>query len=351
MTNISDNMTATTVTPPFSKRHRSAALIATAALLTGGCAKRQFQRDDFATSRPANTNTALQAQPTDYPTATNNPNLEVPVALINDEAVLWPEYRELLAETSGGTIIRELALDQMLRARLREQNKFVTKTSDEAEHQFLLASLSTNPDQAARLLQILRNRRDLGPRRFARLLRRNAMLRTLVHDDIQITEERLHIEYDRQFGPSYRIRLITLTSQTEAEALLPKLRRGELAFNETAAKISTDISAQRGGLLLPFSPKDESYPRILREVIPELLAGEISPVLPIDDQYAIIQMVEHVQASPARYENVRNKLMLDVLRFEERRAMDVLAQELLASAQVVILDPATSGAWLRGTTQ
>lgn len=279
------------------------------------------------------------------------------VAVVNAEAISWGEFRELLAETSGGVILRELALDRMLRARLAEQGREVGPAADDAERRSLLASLDANDtEQAVRLLRVLRERRSLGPQRFAKLLRRNAMLRLLVRDSVEISAERLRAEYARQYGPSYRVRLLTVASRNEAESILTALRRGEVSFNELAAKVSTDISAARGGLLLPFSPKDESFPQILREVVAELLVDEISPVLPIDDQFAIVQMVERVPARTAmggeavHFEAVRAELELSVRRFEERRAMDVLAQELLESAEVVILDRATSGAWERQTT-
>ena len=261
-----------------------------------------------------------------------------PTALIDGYPIDEDEFRNLTMETSGQLILNEMAIDRVLAKRLDEAGLVVGDADVERERQALLVSLDDDPEQAVRLLRELRKRRALGPRRFEYLLRRNAGLRMLVRDDVDISEDRLRDEFVRWYGPRYRIRLMTLDSQNKADAVLKKLRGGD-SFNETAAKVSTDISASRGGLLAPFSLKDQSYPLALREVIGDLLPGEISPVIPIDNQFAIVQVVERIPGQRVTFDMVRDDLLRTVRRNEERRLMDVLARELVEKANVMILDP------------
>ena len=262
----------------------------------------------------------------------------VPTALINNQPIDENEFRNLTTETSGRLILNEMAIDRALHHKLNEIGISISDTDIQREQQTLLRSLDPDPEQAVRLLRALRKRRSLGPTRYANLLKRNASLRLLVRDSVSISEERLHEEYSRWYGPRYRIRLLTLDSRNKADEMLRQLRAGA-SFNELATKESTDLSAERGGLLAPFSNKDPSYPASIREVVGDLLPGEISPVIPIDNQYAIVQMLEHIPAQKVNYSTVRNNLLQTVRRNEERRLMDVLARELLAQTDVVILDP------------
>lgn len=272
--------------------------------------------------------------------------ISMPVALVNDEAVSREEFGELVAETSGGKILNEIALDRMLVKRFARDGMTFTKADVAREESILTSSLDPDPDQAVRLLRILKNRRSLGPRRFENMLRRNAMLRKLVQGDVVISEERLREEFERWYGPRFQVRLITLDTRNEAEKVLRELRKG-VPFNETAAKESTDISAARGGLIAPISAKDRTYPSALREVIPDLYEGEVSPIFPVEDQFAIVQMVERIDAAKVRFEDVKETLRQTVRRGEERRLMDVLVAQLLDEAEVIVLDPAVERAWKR----
>lgn len=313
--------------------------IAVAVLLTASCSSlntglEPTMRMNAGQDTAGDSSTAREREPS------------IPVALVNDEAVSWEEFSELVAETSGGKILNEIALDRMLVEQLAKNGLTVTYADAMKEESILVSSLDPDPDQAVRLLRILKKRRSLGPARYANMLRRNAMLRNLVQGDVVISEDRLREEFERLYGPRYRVRLITLDTRKEAEDVLRQLRKG-VPFNETAAQVSTDVSAARGGLIAPISAKDQTYPNVLREVIPDLFEGEISPIVPIEDQFAIVQMVERIGAAKVRFEEVTDTLRETVRRAEERRLMDVLAAQLLDEAEVIVLDPAADRAWKR----
>ena len=58
------------------------------------------------------------------------------------------------------------------------------------EKTILLEALDpSNPQRAAEFLKEIRRREGLGPVRFAALLRRNAGLRAMIQEEIQINEE------------------------------------------------------------------------------------------------------------------------------------------------------------------
>ena len=86
----------------------------------------------------------------------------------------------------------------------------MTEADLAAEEAIIRQSLSEDEDVAARLLADLRERRGLGPVRFAALLKRNAGLRRLVEDQVTVTEPAVRQAYRLAHGPAARVRLIVM---------------------------------------------------------------------------------------------------------------------------------------------
>lgn len=286
--------------------------------------------------------------PSDFqPRAAGDQPGETPPALVNGQAVQWGPLRDLLAETAGGAILEEVILDRLLTQRLNREGKTVDQRAIERERTLLLEILDSDATRAALSLEALRTRRSLGDRRFDLLLRRNAMLRTLVRDDVEITDTMVRLQYEQRFGPKYQVRLITSATMSEAATALARLRAGE-PFTEVAALLSTDLaSAERGGLLEPISPYDASYPAALRQVFADLDEGDLSPIIPLETGFALVQMVRRIPPQDAPFEMVKEDMARAARLAQERLLMDNLARQLLASADIVVLDPALSDGWKR----
>ncbi len=279
--------------------------------------------------------------------ASDQPTTENPPALVNGQALSWPVLRDLLAETAGGAILEEVVLDRLLTQRLTREGGGIDERAVDQEQALLLEVLDADPARAARSLEALRTRRSLGDRRFDLLLRRNAMLRALVRDDVEINETMIQSQYAQQFGPKYQVRLITAATMNEAATALNRIRGGE-PFTEVAALMSTDLpSAERGGLLEPISPYDASWPLALRQVLADLEEGDLSPIIPIETSFAIVQMVRRIPRQDVPYEMVKDDMRRAARLAQERLLMDNLARQMLAGAEIVVLDPALNDGWKR----
>lgn len=279
--------------------------------------------------------------------AQSPPSGDTPPALVNGQAVQWAQLRDLLAETAGSAILEEVILDRLLTQRLVRENKALDARAIDREQSLLMDILDRDPTIAAISLEALRQRRSLGDRRFDLMLRRNAMLRLLITDDVEINETMIRSQYEQIYGPRYQMRLITTGTMNEAATALSRIHAGE-PFTEVAALVSTDTSsAQRGGLLDAISPYDASYPAALRQILADLEDGELSPIIPIESDFAIVQMVKHLPAQDVPYEMVKTDMQRSARLAQERILMDNLARQLLASADIVVLDPALGDSWKR----
>ncbi|MDY7107801.1 MAG: peptidylprolyl isomerase [Planctomycetota bacterium] len=270
-----------------------------------------------------------------------------PAALVNGRSILWGELRPILSEAAGDRALQEIILDRRLAELTDERNIIITADDEAAEQRRLLTTLSDDPNTAVRLLDELRDRQNLGPHRYRALLRRNAMLRALVRDRVQITGGAVAQMYDARHGPRRQARLITVGDLAAARAALDRIEAGAF-FGDVAVEISTDRSAPRGGLLEPVSRSDPSYPRSLREAIwalPE--AGEVSSPILLDNGYAIVQLVREVEGDDVPIDDVRQELERLVRLNQERILMDRLARTILADASVTIFDDSLQSAWRR----
>jgi foldase protein PrsA len=270
-----------------------------------------------------------------------------PAALVNGRSILWGELRPILSEAAGAQALQEIILDRRLAELIGERGIIITEDDETAEQRRLLNTLSDDPNTAVRLLDELRDRRNLGPHRYRALLRRNAMLRALVRDRVEITSAAVAGMYDALHGPKRQARLITVGDLAAAQAAIGRISHGEF-FGDVAVELSTDSSAPRGGLLEPVSRSDPSYPATLREAIWSLPdVGAVSNPILLDKGYAIVQLVREVEGDGTPLEEVRDELERLVRLNQERLLTDRLARTILADASVTIFDDSLQSAWKR----
>jgi len=266
------------------------------------------------------------------------------LAYVGGRAVRSGEVWPSLVEAAGGEVLGEVVLGRLLDRRLQQAGLEVTDAAIAAERAIVSRTLADDPDQAARLLNELRQRRGLGTHRFAALLRRNAGLRMLIADRITVTDAAVAQAYRLRYGPSSRVRLIVTPSLQQAQRLRQRAAEGQ-AFGELAALHSTDPSAAQGGLLSPIRPDDTSYPSAMRSALARLDVGQVSPPIALDGGFALIQLEEKIAGLAVELDDVKEALAHDVRRRAERVLMQQVARELLSAAEVVVLDPALKALW------
>jgi foldase protein PrsA len=267
-----------------------------------------------------------------------------PAALVEGRIVDWGELQPLLNEAAGADVLAEVILDRMLARELHDAGILITAEDVDAERALFYETLSDDPDVAARLARQVRARQGLGPTRLDRLLKRNAALRALVRDRVEINDEAVRGMYDIVHGPKRQARLIIAPTLNDAQAAINRVNAGEL-FADVAVDVSTDTSAARGGLLEPISRADASYPQAMREALWALAPGEVSRPVFLSDSYAVLSLIRVVDGDGADPFAVRPDLERLVRLNQERILMDNLARRLLTEASVTIIDKNVKWSW------
>jgi foldase protein PrsA len=269
-----------------------------------------------------------------------------PAALVNGRPVTWGELRPTLNELAGADALAEFILDRKLQEALVIANVTIAPEDAVGERKMLLESLSDDPNVAIRLLEDLRGRQKMGKVRFEALLRRNAGLRALVRDRVQITEQAVQTMHEMLHGPKRQARLMILPDLQTAEAAINLVKSG-VSFGDVAVEMSTDSSASRGGLLEPISRADPAFPESVRQTLWTLNTGEMSGPVLIDKGYAVLMLVKRVGGDGAKLDEARPTLERLVRLNQERLLMDQLARQLISDTQVTVFDDSLHESWAR----
>jgi len=273
-----------------------------------------------------------------------------PPAALNGAPLAWDDLHDALVEGAGAIALEETVLDILLAREAARRDVRVEEVDLENEERALLRSLAAAAETTSEeaVLEELRRQRGLGPTRYRALLHRTATMRALVAPSVNINQETLDLARAIRFGEKRRVRLITAPSLLEAQTALRALERGE-PFAEVAARLSTDASAPRGGLIEPFSLADPSYPSAIRDATEALEPGGTSAAVAIEGGYAVLRLEEIL---PARTPRGGDAVLLEDARADQERVlMTALARRLLREASLTILDPALQTAWRRRGNQ
>lgn len=288
------------------------------------------------------------------PSPTDGADMRAPVALAGREAITFAELAAPMAEIAGAQVLEEVALDRLLAQRAREMGVTVTQQQIAAEQGLFVRTMADEAGlserDAAVALERVRASRGLGPVRYNALLTRNATLRALVAADAVPTAEQVEQELALATGARYRVRIITSSSQSAVaqarEQVLAQPQEARSAtFGNLATSVSGDGSASRGGLLESVSPADPAVPGVIRSTLGTLAPGDVSPVLVLDAGFAILLMESPVAPLESDSETTRERVTQRVTLRLQRLAMDRLARELLAGANMTVLD--SSLGWSR----
>lgn len=271
------------------------------------------------------------------------------LAVIDGQAVTPKMLAGAMHELAGDEVLTEYVLDQAVLERCKAQGIIVTSSDIEQERLLLGETLTDITQFEARLLDELRVQRGLGPERFERLLRRNAMLRALTVGNAQPDQRAIDRALAQAFGTRYRVRLCVSDDAKPLGRLSDLINASSpqsrsMEFANACFDISTHPSRDRGGLIASLSPVDPGYPAALLSALGRTPVGACSPVISTEAGFAIV-FVE--RRDPAREPTSgQREQVLNQLRFNTQRlSMQRLAQELISEREVIVMDRSLNWAW------
>ncbi|MCZ7565972.1 MAG: peptidylprolyl isomerase [Burkholderiales bacterium] len=175
----------------------------------------------------------------------------------------------------------------------------------------------------------------------------NAMVARYLNEAIRpkpVTEEDVRAQYERikaTLGPEeYKLRLIVSRDRARADEALAGARLGR-SFAALAQQYSVAPSARRGGELdwVSFrSPATEGrtngLPLVVAQAVEKMRQGDVSEVLPLNDQWLIVRLEERRPTVVPTFEQARAALRNMLAARELERATTELVGALVKEAQI-----------------
>lgn len=270
---------------------------------------------------------------------------ERPAAIVGGEPIGWDGLHPYLSEAAGAIALEELALDVLLAKECAARGVVIGEAEIDAERRMLETALASGDvGESARVVAQVRRARGLGPARWEGLLRRNAMLRSLVRGEVSAGEVDVAREYALRHGPRVRALLLTTRTAGEANAAAGRIASGEL-FSRVAAEVSTDASAARGGVIEPINLEDPTYPEALRRALASCADGGVTAVIALEGGYAVLRREGALGGDGPGLEAVRSEMEGFARQRQERALMGALARRTLEGARVGALDSGLRWSW------
>jgi parvulin-like peptidyl-prolyl isomerase len=266
---------------------------------------------------------------------------------VGRERVTIAEIEPQLLEAVGGRIVRERVLDARLARAAAREGIEIDADDLQRERSLLTATLAEDPDRAERLLDELRRSRGLGPIRFEALLRRTALLRRLVAEEVEITDAALEGAHDLAHGPRRVARIVVVEDLRAASDARRSLDAGT-PFATVAVERSLDASADRGGLLAPVSRLDPSWPVAFRRAVFDAEIGRVSEPVRIDARTLLILVEAERPGTGVSLDAARDDAEAAARLAIERLLMDRLARRLVPENAIDPIDPSLRWSMPRG---
>ncbi|MHC4563447.1 MAG: peptidylprolyl isomerase [Planctomycetota bacterium] len=320
------------------------ALTAALALTIAGCELKQpVWRQD--SPPPA-------AEPVDSEASvTGTPAAEVPaadsgdaiMAMVNGEPIYMRQLTDHLVTMYGARFARLFVANEVVAQRARAENITLTDEEIRQEHWRAIDVLSPekidDPAYREQFLDKLLSQRNVSRTEWDMAIRRNLMLNKMATKLVNVTDDDLQDEFDRQYGRRVQVRHIQLPSLAAAQQVLQKLEDGA-NFIDLVRQHSRSPSRASDGLLPPVSAKTIDVPAALREAALALTTpGELSQPVKVVDQFHLLELVKIFPPQQEDMDAVKDQLYESAYRMQLRMHRETLFKDMMRNADVKYVDP------------
>ncbi len=268
-------------------------------------------------------------------TATAETNGSSVIAVVNAAPITRDQLAEATVTRYGTELLENMINRDLILQQCKVQGIQITAGDVQSEIERMATKFGLTLDG---YLQLLRDERGISPDRYAReIIWPMLALRQLVADQVAVSQDEFNTAYLAQYGEAVKCRMIMVDSRGLAEHLAAEAKADPANFAALAKAHSQDeTSASIGGLIPPIRRNmgDDAIERTAFT----LADGEVSGVLPVGDQWIVLQSVRRIaahQPSPQAMPAIRQQIT-DRIRDEKVKtaAADLFAK-LQSDAKVI----------------
>ena len=239
------------------------------------------------------------------------------MAIVNGQDIRRDALGAACVDRFGEEVLESMVNKRLILHHCRNRGVEVTQQDIDAEVDRMAQRFKIGREQ---WLDMLEKQRGINEQQYKRdILWPTLALRKLAADQLEVSDQQLQAAYESQFGAAVKARLIVAGTRDQAEQLHRQLVDRPEDFARLAMQQSLDVnSASIGGLIQPIR-RHVGDPQIEREVF-ALEPNQITGIIPVGNQFAILKCEEHIPPRNVPIENVRGDL---VERIKEEKLRDV----------------------------
>ncbi len=253
------------------------------------------------------------------------------MAVVNGTDIRRDALANACVERFGEEVLEGLTNKRLIEHHCRNRNITVTDPELDAEIDRMAARFKIGRDQ---WLDMLKRERGINIEQYKHdILWPTLALRKLAADQLTVSDKQLQDAYEMRYGAAVKCRLMVLSDRALAEQLHRQLTANPADFARLAMQHSKDVnSASIGGLIQPIR-RHVGDPAIEQQVF-ALKPGELTSIIPIGEQFAILKCEGILPARNTPLENVRAELTEQIKEEALRGVANTLFQDLQKSATI-----------------
>ena len=253
------------------------------------------------------------------------------VALVNGQTVMRDELAKECLRHHGKEVLESLVNRRLVDKHCRERGVTVTQQEIDEEIDRIARKFSLPKDK---YLSLLEKDRGIKPKQYGQdIVWPTLALRKLAAAQLTVSEQELNDAYESQFGPAVKARLIVFDERAQAQKILAEAKARPEEFGALARKHSKDVnSASANGLIQPIR-KHLGDPKI-EQISFGLRPGEISEIIPVGNQFAIIKCEGMIAPAQADRQQVASELAEAIKERKLRAAAAETFQTLQKEARL-----------------
>lgn len=160
-------------------------------------------------------------------------------------------------------------------------------------------------------------------------------LKRLTNPHIKVSEDDIQKGFEANFGPKVRCLAIVLDNARVAQDVWRKAKNSPNVdyFGDLASEFSVETASKTGRGVVPLIQKHGGQPQ-LEEAAFKLKAGEISPIIQLEDSYFILFCLEQTVPVVTDLEEVRGEILEKIHEKKLLIGMERMFDQLHANATI-----------------
>lgn len=316
---------------PVSGRRWGTILGGTAAVGVGAVILFQVLRPEPAASQTAEKPRARATAPAAAPVA----NGGTVMARVNNQTIGYDAVAKECVDRHGTEVLDSMIHRLLIQQECDRQGVTVSESEVNAEVATIAKKFNLQVEQ---WYSVLGAERQVNPEQYRKdVIWPMLALRKLagIKAEAEVSEEDMLNAFERDYGPRVKVRMILVQGNVrQAGEIWEKCKAAPDKFEDLAAELSADPQTRPLGGAMPPIRRNGGLPKIEEQAF-KMKAGEISPVIPINDnEHMILKCEGRTEQIVTNPKDVWDELYAQVTEEKTQMAVAETFQSIQKQAEI-----------------